>query len=117
MYTLGSRGATPPPNRKSPTSDQGTQAEPIGVPDTSKPPPNQPLQQHQQHHQHNDNRRRPSGPQQQQQQIRDRGWEKRDVQHDYRPANNSANYARGRGNNRGERGCKLWEWITQIKHL
>ncbi|KAL4234341.1 Protein LSM14 A [Mactra antiquata] len=121
----GSRGSTPPANRKSPTSDQGTQAEPPSVPDTSKPPPGH----HSQAQQQNDNRRRP----QQQQQNKgvdrawerrdqpDRGWEKRDQsdrgrheqhdrgwerrdQQDHRPV--SASYARGRGNNRGGSGFR-----------
>ncbi|XP_060595713.1 protein LSM14 homolog A-like isoform X2 [Ruditapes philippinarum] len=111
----GSRGSTPPPNRKSPTSDQGTQAEPPSVPDTSKPPPGHhpPAQQQQQYRQQNDDRRRPP------QQHRDRGWERKDMQErsyerrdqydrrdhqDHRPV--SASYARGRGNNRGGSGFR-----------
>lgn len=79
----------------------------MGVPDTSKPPPSQQPYQQQQ----NENRRRPSSQtqQQQQQQNRDRGWEKRDL-HEYRPAN-SANYAKGRGNNNNNRGMHI---VTMI---
>lgn len=109
----GSRGATPPPNRKSPTSDQGTQAEAPNVPDTSKPPPNHQPSNQQQH----DNRRKPP-QQQQQQQHRDRGWERRDDRRDqhvehsqqqYRDSYQrdrpvSGTYARGRGNNNNRGG-------------
>ncbi|XP_052818980.1 protein LSM14 homolog A-like isoform X2 [Mya arenaria] len=109
----GSRGETPPPNRKSPTSDQGTQSEPVGV-DTSKPPPGHQPAPHRDQPSQNENRRRPP-PQQQQhnrgweqkdQQQHNRGWEQKDLgrhppreQQDHRPV--SASYARGRGNNRG----------------
>lgn len=108
---IGSRGATPPGSRKSPTSEQATQAEPLPVPDTSKPPPSQqPLQQQQQHQQNENRRRLPQN--QSQHQNRDRGWERRDQperdrgwerheQQDYRQAN-MASYAKGRGNNRGK---------------
>lgn len=115
---LGSRSSTPPANRKSPTSDQGTQAEPPSVPDTSKPPPSHhpPAQQQQQYRQQNDDRRR------QPQQHRDRGWERKDMQErsyerrdhqDHRPV--SASYARGRGNNRGKKeSCNPDKFLLDI---
>ena len=121
----GSRGTTPPPSRKSPTLDQGTQVSvsepPPSLPDTSKPPPNHQSAQQEPHHQQ-EIRRRPQQnqqpreqresrePREQRERYQERNQERYQernqerYQEQYRQPRDrpeSGSYSRGRGNNRG----------------